>query len=108
MRLAQFIFRFLSLAFAVLQFGILVNKAFLEVENFETTDIEISDSDNSESDSENSLEEIPVLSFLSDNFFISHDSNFFFLVKKNKIHFLSRKIVSLTQSVPFSPPELKV
>lgn len=108
MKLAQFIFRFLCLAVALLQFGILVNKAFLEVDNFETTDIEFSDSDNSESDSENSLEEVPVLSFLCDNLFTSQDLNFTFLLTRNKIHFLSRKLVSQTQSVPFSPPELEV
>jgi hypothetical protein len=108
MKTAQLIFRFLCLAVAVVQFGILVNKAFLEVDYFETTDIEFSDSDNSESDSENSLEEVPVLSFLCDNLFISQDFNFAFLLTRKKIHFLRKKIVSQTPSVPFSPPELEI
>lgn len=108
MKLAQFIFRFLCLAVAVLQFGILVNKAIIEVDYFETIDIEFSDSDNSESDTEEKEDEILVLTFVSDNFFISQDSNSSFHVKKNKIHFLRKKIVSQTQSVPFSPPELEV
>lgn len=108
MKTAQLIFRLLCLAVAVLQFGILVNKAFLEVDYFESTDIEFSDSDNSESDSENSIEEAFVLSFSCDNLFISQELNFAFLLKRNKIHFLSRKLVSQTQSVPFSPPELEV
>lgn len=108
MKTAQLIFRLLCLAVAVIQFGILVNRAFLEVDYFETTDIEFSDTDNNESDSENSLEEVPVLSFLCDNLFISQDLNFAFRLTRKKIHFLSRKLVSLTQSVPFSPPELEV
>jgi hypothetical protein len=108
MKIAQLIFRFLCLAVAVLQFGILVNKAFLEVENFETTDIEFSDTDNSESDTGDTEEEVLVLSILCDNLFISQDLNFAILLNEKKIHFLSKKIVSQTPSVPFSPPELEV
>jgi len=55
----------------VLQLGILVNEAFLEVDSFETNDIEVSDSDFGESDSENLEENVPVLSFFSDNWYIN-------------------------------------
>jgi hypothetical protein len=108
MKIAQFVFRFLCLALAVFQFGIFVNEAFLEVDSFETNDIEVSDSDFGESDSENPEEEVPVLSFFSNNLFISQDLNFALLLKRNKIHFQSRKLVSQTQSVPFSPPEFLI
>jgi len=108
MKIAQFIFRFLCLALAVFQFGILVNEAFLEVDSFETNDIEVSDSDFGESDSENPEEEVPVLSFFSDNLFIHQDLNFSFFSKKIKIHSLSQKLVTQTQSVPYSPPEIEV
>ena len=108
MRIAQFIFRFLCLALAVFQFGILVNEAFLEVDSFEANDIEVSDSDFGESDSENPEEEVPVLSFFSDNWYINQGLHFSFLSKKINIHTPSLKLVTQTQSVPYSPPELEV
>lgn len=108
MRIAQFIFRFLCLALAVFQFGILVNEAFLEVDSFETNDIEVSDSDFGESDSENLEEDVPVLSFFNDNLYLYQDLNFSFFSKKIKIHSLSQKLVTQTQSVPYSPPEIEV
>ncbi len=108
MKFIQLIFRFLCVAVAIFQFGILVNNAFLEIDTFETTNVEFSDSDFGDSDLENSEEEVPVLSFFCDNFFVCNDWNFLFDSKKIKIHFPSRKLVSHTQSVPFSPPELEV
>jgi hypothetical protein len=108
MKIAQFIFRFLCLALAVFQFGILVNEAFLEVDSFETNDIEVSDSDFGESDSENLEEDVPVLSFFNDNLYLYQDLNFSFFSKKIKIHSLSQKLVTQTQSVPYSPPEIEV
>lgn len=108
MKIAQLIFRFLCLALAAFQFGILVNEAFLEVDSFETNDIEVSDSDFGESDSENLEEDVPVLSFFNDNLYLYQDLNFSFFSKKIKIHSLSQKLVTQTQSVPYSPPEIEV
>lgn len=108
MKLVQFLFRVLCFTVAVFLFGNLLNKAIVEIENFETSTIEQSYSDIGDSDPENPEEEGPVFSFFDDNLFIYQDFYIASLLNKINIHSPSRKLVSQTQSVPYSPPELEV
>jgi hypothetical protein len=106
MKFAQFLFRFLCLAVAIFQFGILINKAILENDNLEVNEIELSDSD--ESDTENQEEEMTFLGFSSRPILMYQDLDITSNSKKIKIYSPCRKLISETQSVPYSPPELKV
>ena len=108
MKFAQLLFRVLCLAVAVLQFGVLVNKALLEVDSFATIEIEITDSDFEVSNSEDMEQEILAFSIYSDDLFFNQDIDSYITLNKITCHTPSRRIISETQSVPYSPPELEV
>lgn len=105
MKFAQLLFRILCLTVAIFQFGILINKAILENDNLEANEIELSDSD--ESDTENQEEEITFLACGSVLVFMSPEIDNSIFSEKIKIYNPCRKLISETQSVPYSPPELR-
>ena len=108
MKIAQFCFRFFCLAVAIIQLGIMLNNAILDIDNFETNNIELSDSDSNEPDLEDKEEENNLLSFDSHQLFLIQSLDVTIHLKKIKFSNPTRKLLSETQSVPFSPPELKV
>ncbi len=108
MKFAQLFFRFLCLVLAIFQFGVLLNNSILDFESLENIKIQFTDSDSGESDTEYSEEEIMYLTFYPQNVYLNLEIDLS-SAKKN-INFLipSKKIISETQSVLYSPPELSV
>jgi hypothetical protein len=108
MKIAQFCFRFFCFAVAIIQLGIMLNNAILDIDNFETNNIELSDSDSNEPDLEDKEEENNLLSVDSHQLFLIQNIDVTICLKKIKFSNPNCKLLSEIQSVPFSPPDLKV
>jgi hypothetical protein len=106
MKFAQFLFRFICLSVAIFQIGLFLKKAILENQNLEVNEIVLSDSD--ETDSENQEEEMTFFVLSSRPVFDYQDVEIKSNSKKMKIYSHCRKLISESQVVPYSPPELEV